>query len=383
MDVSIKAEHLSLAVPTYLQRERTMSHWGSVFLGAMFDPPRRTTDTLLEDLDFTIREGERMALLGQNGAGKSTLLKVLNGAYAPTSGSLTVHGQTQALINLSLGFNGQATVRENIFLRGTAMGLATSYIRQHVDDILDFADIPEKVNQRLYTLSSGQKMRLGFAISTSIQQDILLLDEWLGTGDANFMIKAKERLQDRVEGSKIIVLASHQAGLLRDICNRGMVIDHGRLLYVGDIEPAIEFYQKLLAVQWAMGSTRDVDLSDGKVHIYGYVDDAVLEAPGTVRLKGWMVSTGDQSPDGLLLRLHDKAHAAKHIRRFDRKDVAKRFGVRDPDCGFHATFSIPELTDLTGLTDMVVLAGLPGHDPDTVLRHSNKLNLAIQAGIGI
>jgi ABC-type polysaccharide/polyol phosphate transport system ATPase subunit len=378
MEVSIEAKHLSLAVPTYLQRERTTHHWGSVFFGAMFDPPRRQAVNLLEDFNFTIREGDRVALLGQNGAGKSTLLKVLNGAYAPTSGRLTVHGRTQALLNMSLGFHTQATVRENIFLRGTAMGLATSFLRRHLDDILAFADIPEKVNQRLYTLSSGQKMRLGFAISTAVQQDILLLDEWLGTGDANFKIKAQDRLQDRVDGSKIVVLASHRAGLLRDICNKGMVIDHGRLLYTGDIEPAITFYQEVLALQWASGSTRLMDFSDGKARVYGYVDEAVMEEPGKLRLKGWMAGTHEQSAEALALRLGGTTHDAQSVRRFKRKDVATRFGVRDLNCGFYATFAIPGADALADLRGMQVLGGLPGEQAGTVLRQSDKLIMALK-----
>lgn len=381
MEVSIKAEHLSLAVPTYLQRERVSKHWGAVVLGAMFDPPRRRAVTLLEDLNFTIGTGDRMALLGQNGAGKSTLLKVLNGAYTPTAGRLLVRGRTQALLNMSLGFNGHATVRENIFLRGTAMGLSTPYIRQHLDDILAFADIPEKVNQRLYTLSSGQQMRLGFAISTSIQQDILLLDEWLGTGDANFKVKAQERLQDRVEGSKIVILASHQAGLLRDICNKGMVIDHGRLLYVGDIEPAIAFYQDVLALQWASGSTGALDFSDGMARVYGYVDDAVLEVPGRIRLKGWMASTREhEPPQALAVRLNDKVHVASKISRYKRDDAAKRFGVQDPECGFYATFELPGVKALADLEGMQVLGGLSDQAADTALRQSDRLVMTIRTG---
>jgi ABC-type polysaccharide/polyol phosphate transport system ATPase subunit len=379
MDVGIKAEHLSLAIPTYLQRDRSTRNWRSVFLGAMFDPPRREVVTLLRDFSFSIRDGERMALLGQNGAGKSTLLKVLNGAYAPTSGTLTVRGRAQSLINLSLGFHNHATVRENVFLRGTAMGLDASYIREHLDDILNFADIPEKVNQRLFTLSSGQKMRLGFAISTSIQQDILLLDEWMNTGDANFRIKAKDRLQDRVDSSRIVVLASHEAGLLRDICNRGMVIDHGRLLFVGDIEPAIEFYQEVLALQWASGTTQELDFSGDRARVYGYVDDAVLESPGRVRLKGWMASTREPRPEVVALKLGGETHPAQDVRRFERKDVAKRFGVRDPEAGFYATFDLPGVTALDSLGDMVVLGGPPGQ-PETVLRQSDKLVVALRTG---
>jgi ABC-type polysaccharide/polyol phosphate transport system ATPase subunit len=380
MDVGIEAEHLSLAVPTYLQRDRANSNWRGVFFGAMFDPPRRQVVPLLKDFNFTIGDGERMALLGQNGAGKSTLLKVLNGAYAPTSGRLMVRGRAQSLINLSLGFHNHATVRENVFLRGTAMGLDSSYIRKHLDDILNFADIPEKVNQRLFTLSSGQKMRLGFAISTSIQQDILLLDEWMSTGDANFRVKAKERLQDRVESSKIVVFASHDAGMLRDICTHGMVIDHGRLLYIGDIEPAIEFYQEVLALQWASGSTQELDFSGDRARVYGYVDDAVLESPGKLRLKGWMASTREPRPEKVALRLGDKTPPAQNIRRFERKDVAKRFGVRDPEPGFYATFDLPGVATLDSLGDMVVLGGQPGQEAETVLRQSDKLVVALRTG---
>jgi ABC-type polysaccharide/polyol phosphate transport system ATPase subunit len=380
MDVGIEAEHLSLAVPTYLQRDRANSNWRGVFFGAMFDPPRRQVVPLLKDFNFTIGDGERMALLGQNGAGKSTLLKVLNGAYAPTSGRLMVRGRAQSLINLSLGFHNHATVRENVFLRGTAMGLDSSYIRKHLDDILNFADIPEKVNQRLFTLSSGQKMRLGFAISTSIQQDILLLDEWMSTGDANFRVKAKERLQDRVESSKIVVFASHDAGMLRDICTHGMVIDHGRLLYIGDIEPAIDFYQEVLALQWASGSTQELDFSGDRARVYGYVDDAVLESPGKLRLKGWMASTREPRPEKVALRLGDKTHPARNIRRFERKDVAKRFGVRDPEPGFYATFDLPGVATLDSLGDMVVLGGQPGQEAETVLRQSDKLVVALRTG---
>jgi ABC-type multidrug transport system ATPase subunit len=291
-----------------------------------------------------------------------------------------VKGRAQAMLNLALGFHNQATVRENIFLRGTAMGLSASFIRGHVDEILDFADIPEKVGQRLYTLSSGQKMRLGFAISTVMQQDILLLDEWLNTGDANFKVKAKERLQSRVSGSKIVVLASHSAGLLSDICNRGMVIDHGRLLYVGDIEPAIKFYQNVLALQWVSGSTKAVDFSDDRARIYGFVDGVELEEDGKVRLKGWTASTSDERPGYVALQLGDQMYAMESIKRFKRKDVTKRFGVTDVECGFYAHYAIPEVTAETDLRGMKVLGGFSEGACDTALRLSDHVTMVIETG---
>lgn len=380
MKASIKAEHLSLSVPVFLQHDRRADNWASMFFGAMFDPPRRGLACLLDDFNFEIGEGDRVALLGQNGAGKSTLLKVLNGAYAPTSGSLVVHGRSQALLNMSLGFNGQATVRENIFLRGTAMGLRTAYVREHIDDILNFADLPDKINHRLHTLSAGQRMRLGFAISTAIQQDILLLDEWISTGDANFKVKALERLQSRVDGSKIVVLASHRAGLLREICNKGMVIDHGRLLYFGEIESAIKFYQNLLAFQWASGSTKALVPGGGAALAFGYVDGVAVESDGEVQLKGWMASTQGPYPKYLAMEHGGKVYPMKQVRHVKRSDVVNRFGLADPLCGFQASFEIPSVHSITDLThDMKVLAGISSDRIDTPLRHSENVSITLQA----
>jgi lipopolysaccharide transport system ATP-binding protein len=247
MSAFIRADNLTLDVPIFLQRERSGSGWKDLFLGAAFDPPSRQLTRLLEDISFEIGEGDRLAILGRNGAGKSTLLRVLNRVYQPSSGRLHVSGSCQALLNMGLGFNNEATVRENIYLRGVAMGLKSGFLATRVDSIVEFAGLQDKVNHRLRTLSSGQRMRLGFAISTSVQHDIMLLDEWVGTGDAEFMARAKGRMQDRVGGSKIVVLASHSIGMLRDICNRGIVLEHGRVVHAGDIESALEAYHRLMA----------------------------------------------------------------------------------------------------------------------------------------
>ena len=216
MTALIRAEAVSLDVPIFLQRERQSDGWGSMLLGAMMDTPKRRMVRLLHEIDFELREGDRLAILGRNGAGKSTLLRVLNSVYEPTQGRLTVEGTCQALLNISLGFNSEATVRENIFLRGVAMGLRASYLRHQVEPILEFSGLHDKVTHRLHTLSSGQKMRLGFAISTCVQNDIILMDEWVGAGDADFMLRAKERMQSRVGGAKILVLTTFAVPQYRD-----------------------------------------------------------------------------------------------------------------------------------------------------------------------
>jgi len=243
----IRVRNLSLEVPLYLQSDRSAKSWVKTLLGAATARPKRQFLTILDDVSFHIEEGDRLALIGRNGAGKSTLLRVLTGAFVPTLGAVEVSGSRQALLNISLGFNAQATVMENIYLRGTAMGIHTSQLRALVEPILSFAGLQEVAQRRLHTLSSGQKMRLGFAIATSVEQDIILMDEWLGAGDAEFLKHAKERMDDRVRGSKIIVLASHNNSLLKRICNKGLVLDKGKVVHFGGIDDALDVYKNLVA----------------------------------------------------------------------------------------------------------------------------------------
>lgn len=245
MSVRLQAKNISLDVPAFVQRQRDGGSWMSTLLAAATAGMRRENRRLLSDVDFSLEDGDRLALLGGNGAGKTTLLRVLAGSLSPTNGELIVDGSRQALLNLSLGFSPEATVKENIFLRATAMGIKTSDIRRLVGPILDFAELTEVANHRLATLSSGQRMRLGFAVSTSVQHDIMLLDEWFGAGDSSFVSRARERMSDRVNGSRIVVLASHSMSMLRKACNRGMVMNHGRIAYFGSVEGAVEAYKAI------------------------------------------------------------------------------------------------------------------------------------------
>lgn len=245
MSVRLQAKNISLDVPAFVQRQREGGSWMSTLIAAATAGMRRENRRLLSDIDFSLEDGDRLALLGSNGAGKTTLLRVLAGSLSPTNGKLVVEGSRQALLNLSLGFSPEATVKENIFLRATAMGIRTSEIRSLVGPILEFAELAGVANHRLATLSSGQRMRLGFAVSTSIQHDIMLLDEWFGAGDSSFVRRARERMSDRVNGSRIVVLASHSMSMLRKACNRGMVMNHGRIAYFGTVEGAVEAYKAL------------------------------------------------------------------------------------------------------------------------------------------
>jgi lipopolysaccharide transport system ATP-binding protein len=339
-DVSIRLDRVSLDVPIFLQRERDTRNWWSVLLGAAFDPPRREMRTLLKDISFEARDGDRIALLGLNGAGKSTLLRVLNGAYLPTSGSLSISGSRQALLNISLGFNNEATVRENIFLRGNAMGMKTTLIRELIEPILEFAGLQQKAAHRLRTLSSGQRMRLGFAISTAVQHDIMLMDEWVGTGDAEFMAKAKERMQSRVAGSKIVVLASHSLGLLRGVCNRGLVMDGGRLVFDGGIDDALKTYHEVVVrAQNERGSRNE------RLQTTGALESVSLQ-DGRLRLKGWALQGFIAMPPLLAVDVAGERRLITEFTRQARPDVQRHFGLHDPVCGFEAELAVEGMDSL-------------------------------------
>lgn len=364
MQARIRVNRVTLDVPLYQQPARQARGWGALFLGAALDPPRRQLVRLLEDIDFDLQEGDRLAILGRNGAGKSTLLRVLNRVYQPTRGSLEVGGSCQALLNMGLGFNGEATVLENIFLRGVAMGLKAPFLRSQVPAILDFSGLAEKAGHRLRTLSSGQRMRLGFAISTSVQHDIILMDEWVGAGDADFMARAKERMQSQVSGSKIVVLASHSTGLLRDICNRGIVLDRGRLMHAGDITSSLRYYHELLAKlrtdgEASLEATRGAGDAAQGAQIFGVVEAITIEG-GACVVRGWFVDTEGAVPSGLSLQLDGQRHVAASVKRIRRPDVQRHLGLSLDDCGFMARIPLPAgFTTLSslGAAEAAVLAG--------------------------
>ena len=349
MTAFLKCENVSLEVPVFLQNERASRSWMSVLLGAAMDLPRREFRTLLSNVSFEANEGDRIAVLGRNGAGKSTLLRVLNGTFQPTQGSVTVRGSRQALLNISLGFNHEATVKENIFLRGTAMGLPSARLGALVDPILEFAGLVDKRNHRFKTLSAGQRMRLGFAISTAVQQDIMLLDEWIGTGDSQFLDSAKERLMGRMHGSRIVVLASHSIGLLKDVCNKGMVLEKGRLVYFGDLPTAIIEYHRVMLSPPSeptedeyseaahAGASGDPDAGP---NVFGCVETLTL-ADEVITLQGWAIQGAEAMPALLGARVGGEMRLIDSFEQLPRPDVQRHFGLDHSLCGYRATLAVP------------------------------------------
>jgi lipopolysaccharide transport system ATP-binding protein len=199
----------------------------------------------LKNINVEINSGERVGLLGHNGAGKSTFLKTVAGLYPISSGSLKVEGQVRSLFDLSLGFEPDATGRENILYRGLLLGLSPKFMREKEAEIVEFAGLDEFIDYPIKTYSAGMQVRLAFAISTAVGGDILLLDEVIGAGDANFMSKAKSRITSLILQAEIVVLASPDFCALKSLCYRGLVFHHGDLVFDGEIALAVNEYNNI------------------------------------------------------------------------------------------------------------------------------------------
>jgi lipopolysaccharide transport system ATP-binding protein len=198
----------------------------------------------LDGVTFNVKSGERVGLLGRNGAGKTTLLKTMAGLYPISAGRLQVNGHVRALFDLSLGFEPDATGRENILYRGLLLGQSPRFMRAHEAEIVEFADLGVFIDYPLKTYSAGMQVRLAFAISTSIPGEILLLDEVIAAGDMGFMVKARERIRHLIGKAELLVVASHDLVTLESLCTRVLWLDHGQLQYDGPVKEAIARYRQ-------------------------------------------------------------------------------------------------------------------------------------------
>jgi ABC-type polysaccharide/polyol phosphate transport system ATPase subunit len=193
----------------------------------------------LKKLDFEAHDGDRIALIGDNGAGKSTLLRVVSHVYPPTGGTVHVVGKVSPMFDTMLGMSWDATGMENIQIAGTMWGMSRTEIKNSVADIVDFTELGEYLKVPIRTYSNGMLLRLAFAIATVREPEILLIDEIIGVGDAGFFKKAFTRLLGLVERSRILMIASHQDEMLRQLCNKAAWLSHGSLLAYGAIDDVL------------------------------------------------------------------------------------------------------------------------------------------------
>ncbi len=241
----LRLRNLTIEFPMYQGSSRSLKKL-LVATTTQGNIARDATDRInvraLNDVSLDIEDGDRVGLVGANGAGKTTLLRVLGGIYLPTRGWVYTSGKISAVLDVSLGLNPDATGRENIILRGMYMNIHPREMRARVDEIAEFTELGPYLDMPARTYSAGMMVRLGFAVSTCIPPEILLMDEWLSAGDARFLDKAQKRMEQFVGSSSILVLASHSPILLKKWCNRGILLQQGRIVQQGDIGDVIATY---------------------------------------------------------------------------------------------------------------------------------------------
>jgi ABC-2 type transport system ATP-binding protein len=201
--------------------------------------------TALSGIDLEVQQGEVIGIIGRNGSGKSTLLRVISGIYPPDEGTVHAAGDISLLAGLGTGFSAHQTGRENALLYGSILGHGEKEMLAKLDEIIEFSELGAFIDEPLRTYSAGMKARLGLAVASAIKPNILLIDEVLGVGDPNFREKSKKKILDMVQGASTVVIVSHSFGLMTDICDRVVLLDHGKIITQGDPQDSIKAYYDL------------------------------------------------------------------------------------------------------------------------------------------
>ncbi len=241
--VFIRLKNASVTFSIYNARTRSIRNQLINKVGGRLHPLEKNIYIkALENINLAIKPGDKVGLIGHNGAGKSTLLKLLSGIYEPTEGEMQTEGYISSLTDIHMGMDPESSGYDNIIMRCVFMGMSVKEAKDKIPEILEFSGLNEYIDLPMRTYSTGMYVRLAYTIATSVIPDILIMDEMIGAGDASFIEKARQRSMKLIEQTKIMVLSSHEVNLMRDICNRGIWMDKGRICMDGDIHEVIEAY---------------------------------------------------------------------------------------------------------------------------------------------
>lgn len=244
----IQLKNSSKAFEVRLDRTPTLKSWVIEFLkrGGRLPAAERKIIDVIDDLSIEIGVGEFIGILGRNGAGKSSLLRILAGIYTLTGGEMNLRGKVASMIELSAGFHGELTGRENIYLVGSMYGIPKLELKKLLPEILEFSELEEFIDMPVKKYSTGMQTRLGFALISSVRPDILLVDEALSVGDAGFQKRCIERISQMNSLGTTVLLVSHAVKPVLEYCRRAIVLDRGKLLFDGSPTDAVGFYKNLL-----------------------------------------------------------------------------------------------------------------------------------------
>ena len=239
-----------------------------------------TEQHVLKDISFEVEKGDFYGIVGRNGSGKSTLLKIISGIYVPEKGKVTIDGKLVSFIELGVGFNPELTGRENVYMNGAMLGFSTEEVDAMYDDIVDFAELHDFMNQKLKNYSSGMQVRLAFSVAIKAQGDILILDEVLAVGDEAFQRKCNDYFMERKQSGKTTILVTHDMSAVKKYCNKAVLIEHGLVKVVGDPDE--------VANQYSFDNAVGQKVSN---------DDVVVENPKINNLQVKLLNDNIISPD--------------------------------------------------------------------------------------
>ena len=242
-DYAIEVNHVSMLFR--LNRER-VDNAKEYFIRLLTRKLHYTEFWALKDVSFKIEKGDRVGVMGFNGAGKSTLLKTIAGVLKPTMGSVKVSGTIAPMLELGAGFDPNYTGAENIYLYGATMGFSRKFIDEKYNEIVEFSELKDFINAPLKSYSSGMKSRLGFAIATAVEPEVLILDEVLSVGDAKFRNKSEAKVKSMFDKGVTVLFVSHSTAQVRRLCNKAIILDHGQIIAQGDVNEVCDKYDELV-----------------------------------------------------------------------------------------------------------------------------------------
>ncbi len=241
-NVSIELRHVSLSFKIGNDKIDNLKEYVIRTLNRTKE--KKTIFKATDDVSFKIYKGEKIGIIGFNGAGKSTLLKIISGVYTPDEGEVIINGNIAPLLSLGAGFDKNYSGRENIFLNGAILGYDEEFLKSKYDEILEFSELGEFINLPVKNYSSGMLSKLGFSIATIVDPDILILDEVLGVGDINFKKKSKEKIKSLMESNTTVLLVSHSIKEIRNICDKAIWIDKGKVVDIGEVNSVCDKYEE-------------------------------------------------------------------------------------------------------------------------------------------
>lgn len=239
MEKIIEVSHISMGFKMDMNKVSSLKEWVVTWLKGQSN---YQTFWALKDVSFEVNKGEVVGIIGRNGSGKSTLLKIISGLFRPSEGEISVKGRIVPMLELGSGFDPELTGRENVFLNGAILGYTEAFLKEQFDDILGFSELGEFIDMPLKTYSSGMMMRLAFSVATIVQPEILIVDEILAVGDEAFQRKSRAKMLELMGGGTTVLYVSHSLDQIRELCNRVIWLDHGKVVMQGEASEVCDAY---------------------------------------------------------------------------------------------------------------------------------------------